>query len=143
MNVRFTPCFFTRAAWVVLAFAGTQCGSPSNGFSGSDGGRADSGPSLGDAGLRLGTDAKTGPPVNVCKVGASGDGPVPTCTQQAPPNSFSAKTKWTWSAPVNTGVEFSYQGSIVTPLVGHFVDTNHDGAVDLCDTPSVVVATGG
>src|SRR5438270_12385306 len=32
-----------------------------------------------------------------CKVDASGDGVVGTCTKSAPPKSFTPRIKWTWS----------------------------------------------
>jgi hypothetical protein len=127
-----------------LVLSGVHCSSgPPVGFS-VDAGDGDAHRiSLVEAGISLGGDAndgKAGPPVNLCKVGSDDNGAVPVCTMHAPPNSFSAEVKWTWTAPVVAGSQI--QGSVVTPLVGHFVDTNHDGAVDLCDTPSIVVAAG-
>jgi len=43
--------------------------------------------------------------------------------------------QWTWTTP--PAVYLS--GSHVLPLVGNFTDDNNDGAIDLCDTPDVLV----
>ncbi len=74
--------------------------------------------------------------VNLCKVGGGDDADVP-CTKSARPNSFKPEVQWTWTAP-KTG---NYSGSVITPLVGNFTDDNKDGAIDLCDTPDVLVVT--
>jgi len=69
-------------------------------------------------------------------------GNAPTCGQApAPPNSFSPVIKWTWTVPADGGV--AYSGSMVIPLVAEMVDTNHDGEVNLCDIPSVIVTVNG
>ena len=70
--------------------------------------------------------------VNKCKVGPDGTNGVPVCTNQAPPNSFDPAILWTWTGATEPN-------SIVTPLVANLTDDNHDGSIDLCDTPDVVV----
>jgi hypothetical protein len=64
---------------------------------------------------------------------------APTCTKSSPPNSFNPVLKWSWTAPAGGAVP----GSIITPLVAEMVDTNHDGEVNLCDIPSVIVSING
>ncbi len=84
-------------------------------------------------------------PVDKCHVppdNGNGSGNAPTCTKASPPNSFTPKTKWSWSAPPpqqGGGIE----GSIVTPLVAEMVDTDKNGEINLCDIPSVIVAVNG
>jgi hypothetical protein len=69
---------------------------------------------------------------------------APTCTQPpAPPNSFSPVLKWSWVEPQAQAASATYPGSMVLPLVAEMVDTNHDGQVNLCDTPSVIVTVNG
>ena len=47
--------------------------------------------------------------------------------------------QWKWQPPTN-GALYN-RGSKVIPLVGNFTDDNHDAAIDLCDTPDVLVQT--
>ena len=70
-------------------------------------------------------------PVSKCKVQDDGNA-LPACTDVAPPGSFTPAIQWTW-----TGTTEPY--SIVTPLVANLTDDNGDGAIDLCDTPDIVV----
>ena len=71
--------------------------------------------------------------INRCRVRIEqGDG-VPDCEAKAPPMSFEPDTQWTWDGP-NGEVN-----SIVTPLVANVTDDNGDGAIDLCDTPDIIV----
>jgi hypothetical protein len=84
----------------------------------------------GQGGDASGPDA--GKPPNACKV-QNDDNAVGMCTDRAPPNSFQPTLQWTWTGP---GAE---RFSIVTPLVANLTDDNGDGAIDLCDTPDVVV----
>jgi len=80
-------------------------------------------------------------PVDVCSVPpeATGiDNAGEQCTVSAPPNSFTPEIKWSWTAP---GAEATI-GSIVMPLVGNFTDDNHDGKIDLCDIPDILITTG-
>lgn len=77
------------------------------------------------------------PPADKCKVPSdeeNGGGLV--CTKSSPPKSFKPVVKWSWDDP-------SLTGSYVIPLVGNFTDDNGDGKIDLCDTPDVLVTTGG
>ncbi len=69
--------------------------------------------------------------VNKCKVQDDGNA-LPACTQVAPPGSFMPAIQWTWTGATEPN-------SIVTPLVANLTDDNGDGAIDLCDTPDVVV----
>jgi len=71
-------------------------------------------------------------PVNICKVQVD-DNAVGMCSAVAPPNSFEPELQWSWTGP--DGEIYS----IVTPLVANLTDDNADGAIDLCDTPDVVV----
>jgi hypothetical protein len=65
---------------------------------------------------------------------------APTCTKPpAPPHSFSPVLKWFWDEPAAQAGSAVFPGSMTLPLVAEMVDTNHDGQVDLCDTPSVIV----
>lgn len=68
-------------------------------------------------------------PSHACTLGADDNAPVAVCSKSAPAGAFTPKVKWKWSTK---------GGSITTPLVGHFVDTNGDGRIDLCDTPNVL-----
>jgi hypothetical protein len=140
----------------LLAGCAVQCSSSSSpsGFGGGlDGGGVGSGDAGGghDAGMLVppkdgGTVLTSGdgsttdaPTVDICHVQkGTSTGNAPTCSKPAaPPNSFSPVTKWTWTAPVSP--TSTNQGSMVIPLVAEMVDTNGDGQVDLCDTPSVIV----
>ena len=55
------------------------------------------------------------------------------CKLAGPPEAFEPRLLWSWS-----GIE-GYRDTYVTPLVANLTDDNADGAVDLCDTPDVVV----
>jgi len=66
-----------------------------------------------------------------CKVADSMDGTA-ACDKTAPPGSFEADIQWAFTPP-------GEQSSMVTPLVANLTDDNGDGAVDLCDTPDVVL----
>jgi hypothetical protein len=78
-----------------------------------------------------------GAPADLCHVVQGDDDPLPVCTEKAPPDAFSPVVKWSWQGPP-IAEWTSFGGSYVIPLVGHFVDTNGDGSIDLCDTPSVL-----
>src|SRR5258706_14362962 len=78
------------------------------------------------------TTADAPPMVNQCKVQGDDNG-VGMCTAVAPPDSFDPELKWMWTGPNGDAY------SIVTPLVANLTDDNGDGAIDLCDTPDVVV----
>ncbi|CAN5740534.1 hypothetical protein BH11MYX2_BH11MYX2_18570 [soil metagenome] len=73
-----------------------------------------------------------GTTANACKVAPDGNAPG-TCGSHAPPNSFDAAVQWSWNGP--DGEASSY----VMPLAANLTDDNGDGAIDLCDTPDVVV----
>ncbi len=103
-------------------------GSQSSTVAGDDGpGSAD-----GDTGFKfdieMGTDA-TLPPVDMCKV-TDDMNAVGECEDQAPADSFTPDTQWTFGAG---------QSSWVTPLVGNFTDDDGNGEIDLCDTPDVIL----
>jgi hypothetical protein len=61
------------------------------------------------------------------------DGTVIRCTDQAPPDSFEPDLQWSWDGLPG------YPNSSVTPLVANLTDDNGDGAIDVRDTPDVVV----
>jgi len=135
---------FVLVTFGALFWSGAHCGKGGAKF---DAGDDDAGNTIDTDGDLSPGDANSefgdGAPVDKCHVPPDGTGDnAPMCMMPpAPPNSFSPKLKWTWDAPppINGGLE----GSIVTPLVGEFVDTNKDGEVNLCDIPSVIVATNG
>jgi hypothetical protein len=58
---------------------------------------------------------------------------VGDCRISAPAESFNPQVQWTWD-----GGE-----SAVTPLVANLTDDDGNGTIDLCDTPDIVVVTGG
>ncbi len=91
------------------------------------------------------TSTKDAPTYDPCHVPPdNGSDNAPQCTAPpAPPNSFDPVTKWTWTEPSTAQASESTFGSMVIPLVADMVDTNGDGQVNLCDTPSVIVTTGG
>lgn len=72
-----------------------------------------------------------GPVEGRCKVEDGMDG-IGRCTAKAPPDSFDPVVQWSFAAP-------GYDGSYVTPLVVNLTDDNGDAAIDLCDTPDVVL----
>ncbi len=81
--------------------------------------------------------------VDKCHVSTNNNsGNAPVCTQSSPPNSFAPVLKWSWTAPVPTDGN-TVPGSMIMPLVAEMVDTNHDGQVNLCDIPSVIVTVYG
>lgn len=79
-------------------------------------------------------DASVVPPPTVqCGVLEGDDNGVPACEEKAPPGSFAPDLQWKW-----TGRDDELY-SIVTPLVGNLTDDNGDEAIDLCDTPDILV----
>jgi hypothetical protein len=72
------------------------------------------------------------PPPDQCKVtddmNAIGD-----CDETAPPDAFEPEIQWDWWGPDGKTQSF------VPALVANLTDDNDDGAIDLCDTPDVVV----
>jgi hypothetical protein len=58
---------------------------------------------------------------------------VGDCSNEAPALSFDPEVQWTWEGG----------GSMVTPLVANLTDDDASGTIDLCDTPDVLVVTGG
>jgi hypothetical protein len=71
--------------------------------------------------------------VDVCKVRDTEEDGVPSCSDTAPPGSFEPEVQWVWTGPGGEAY------SIVSPLVANMTDDNADGAIDLCDTPDVLV----
>jgi hypothetical protein len=69
----------------------------------------------------------------VCTVPSEDDAfKTSECELQAPPGSFDPVEQWHWEGGDGQG----------PPLVANLTDDNADGAVDLCDTPDVVVLAG-
>jgi hypothetical protein len=139
-----------------LAIGTVHCGSstshPGDTFDGGsgeggglEGGGVDGPGSGNDSGNLVGDGHAPDAAVNACVVPpGSGTGNAPVCTQPAaPPNSFDAVIKWTWTEPVAQQAGTSNVGSMVVPLVAEMVDTNGDGQVNLCDIPSVIVTVNG
>ncbi|MBX7078516.1 MAG: hypothetical protein K1X88_04945 [Nannocystaceae bacterium] len=94
-------------------------------------GTHDSG-ALFDVGNGDGSGTDTGLPGS-CTVDDDIDGTAP-CSGKAPPDSFDPAVQWSWDG------DGEYIYSIVMPLVGNLDDDNGDGAIDLCDTPDIVVS---
>ncbi len=85
-----------------------------------------------DVGVPTGGGNDTGP-ADLCTVPRDdNDAPGP-CDYQAPPDSFDPVVQWEWTG------DGPWANSATTPLVANLTDDNGDGAVDLCDTPDVVV----
>jgi hypothetical protein len=134
---------------VASGFAACSASNPPNQFGqGGAGGNASgqggftSGPGTGGSNLggHFGTGGSTGTGMNVCKVNENGNGSVPMCMKKSPPNAFSPQVAWTFDGPPpDPGA--TYGGSFGVPLVGNFTDDNNDGAIDLCDTPDVIIQT--
>jgi hypothetical protein len=78
-----------------------------------------------------------GGPTSACKVADEDMDAIPYCTVVAPPDSFDPVVQWQWTGPS----QVYGAGSWTIPLVGNFTDDNGDGAIDLCDTPDVIVNT--
>ena len=113
---------------------------PSNGDPSGTGGTGN-GAGGGGGGFTVSGTMSVGPgggQASVCKVNddASGDA-LPPCIDKAPADSFQPEVQWTWTAPPST--DGFANGTTVTPLVGNFTDDNGDGAIDLCDTPDILV----
>jgi hypothetical protein len=89
-------------------------------------------------GSTLTTDPATGEPQDLCKVPDEDDNAPPPCEMTAPADAFTPEVQWTWQGPPADPGSF-ITGSFSTPLVGNFTDDNGDGAIDLCDTPDVLV----
>ena len=68
-----------------------------------------------------------------CKVPEGGEDAVGPCDDEAPANSFTPHVEWEWfGQDEDTQV-------VATPLVANLTDDNGSGAIDLCDTPDIVV----
>jgi hypothetical protein len=80
----------------------------------------------------------TGGAAQACKVTDDDAQNAPVCTQKAPADAFAPSVQWAWTAPAANPAA-SLIGSFATPLVGNFTDDNGDGAIDLCDTPDILV----
>ena len=76
------------------------------------------------------TTSDTGVPS--CKVVEGMDATQP-CTDKAPPDSFDPEVQWSW---MGDGGEVQ---AFAIPLVANLTDDNGDGAIDLCDTPDIVI----
>ncbi|MFO7563972.1 MAG: VCBS repeat-containing protein [Enhygromyxa sp.] len=66
-----------------------------------------------------------------CQV-AQHDGPLP-CDRRRTSGFIEPVVAWTWTGPAGE------DSVLVTPLVANLTDDNHDGNIDLCDTPDIVV----
>ncbi len=132
-----------RLSWLLAGVVVCACGSQSkfNQDGGSDAMAFGDGPTFGDV---TSPDGEGGPPVDPCVVPPDGTSVnAPVCTQPAaPPKSFDPVLRWSWKETPPTGLNH-YEGSMVTPIVANFTDTNGDGKINLCDVPNVIVTTGG
>lgn len=72
----------------------------------------------------------TGQPVDRCNVGNDLDG-FGACDVGPFAPSFDAEIQWQWGE--------NGASSLSTPMVANLTDDNNDGAVDLCDTPDIVL----
>ncbi len=80
----------------------------------------------------VGVTDDSGVVVPSCKVGEDMDATQP-CTDKAPPDSFDPEVQWSWMGADGEDQAFSI------PLVANLTDDNADGAIDLCDTPDIVI----
>jgi hypothetical protein len=110
--------------------SGPGAAGPGSGGNGAEGG----GLSVGVGGNVAGVGGFT----PTCKVNDAQGDAIPECTEKAPAEAFDPEVQWSWTAPppVNGAL---IAGSLLTPLVANFTDDNGDGAIDLCDTPDVLV----
>ena len=92
----------------------------------------DSDPSVGT--FDLGDQPDIGGMPDVCSVADDIDG-IGDCLDDPLSESFEADVQWSWDG--GPGGE----SSLATPLVANLTDDNGDGAIDLCDTPDIVVLT--
>lgn len=112
----------------------TGAGASPTGAGGAGGSLGGAPPAAGGGLLSSGGGHMGGGNANAsCTVDGEQDALQP-CLEVAPPNSFDPVTQWAWTAPV------PLYGSVAIPLVGNFTDDNADGAVNLCDTPDVIVS---
>jgi hypothetical protein len=72
------------------------------------------------------------PPIDMCKV-IDDMNAIGTCREIAPPDAFEPDIQWDWWGPD------SETESFVPALVANLTDDNDDGAIDLCDTPDIIV----
>ena len=86
---------------------------------------------LGDD-TEVGQTSDSGPGVPSCKVGEDMDATQP-CADKAQPDSFDPEVQWSWMGDAGESQAFSI------PLVANLNDDNGDGAIDLCDTPDIVI----
>ena len=107
----------------------TGGGNPTGGEPGADTGETESGEDTSDVKYDVAMDL--GGPADNCSLGTDIDG-IGDC--DAPPlsESFNAEVQWSWDGGGTAR-------SLVTPLVANLTDDNDDGAIDLCDTPDIVV----
>ncbi len=107
------------------------------GTAGSTGGAAGS-TGGGNTGGSSGGGGNTGGASPLCTVPEDEAQKAPLCVQKAPPDAFAPTVQWVWTAPP-AAPGATITGSFSTPLVGNFTDDNGDGAIDLCDTPDILV----
>ncbi|MBL4685442.1 MAG: VCBS repeat-containing protein [Nannocystaceae bacterium] len=123
---------FTAGVGPVTSGGGIETASGSATVTGGGSATDDAGSADGDTGVKFdiagGPDAGL-PPVDMCKV-LDDMNAVGECETQAPPDSFTPQTQWTFGEG---------QSSWVTPLVGNFTDDDGNGEIDLCDTPDVIL----
>jgi len=129
----------TTGGGATASASGTSTGGPSTTTGGS--GPAETGTSgdtmkqdLGGEGTGASTgdsDGTTGP-IDLCKVQDEMNG-MGECEAEAPPDSFTPEVQWAFAG------EGMAIHAVATPLVANMNDDNGDGAIDLCDTPDVVV----
>jgi hypothetical protein len=140
---RFTSIWIPGSLVVLsaAACAASSVGAPPEGAGGLAGGGGAaaggaSGATGGSGGIVIGTP-DAGP---MCKLPPDADEAVlDSCPDEAPAGSFDPVVQWEWYSPLPSGKPF-FSGSFITPLVGNFTDDNHDGEIDLCDVPDVLVA---
>lgn len=123
---------------VATSTTGNPGGTAGNGGTGNTGnGGGDGG--IGGFDPVGGSQTGSGGAVMACKVLDDDAQNAPTCEEKAPADAFAPSVQWEWTAPP-ADPSASLIGSFSTPLVGNFTDDNGDGAIDLCDTPDVLVS---
>lgn len=128
-------------AGATSGFGGTGTAS-STGAEASGASTNASGPSASiGTGFAMASGSSTGSQMMAsCKVTDDGNAVPTQCTQKSPPNSFTPVVKWFYDGPPADPSSI-YSGSFSTPLVANMTDDNGDGAIDLCDTPDVIIQT--
>jgi hypothetical protein len=139
LNLHLCSILFTGGVAACAAGTGDGGDFASNGVdeTGDDVGDSGDGDSESDdgedgPGIKLDVDPPDGDDDPVCKVNDDMDA-VGDCDETAPAESFEPSVQWEWTG------DGDKQHAVAVPLVGNLTDDNGDDAIDLCDTPDIVV----